>query len=129
MQKLSDRLFYILKSKNISKAELSRIINVPPQTVSDALAERRGLPDRCLLAICKKWPQVSYEWLKLGNGTAPIIIEAMENPNPISQQLTEHEQRLVYIEAMLQEILNHFKASELEKIQDEKRGKIKAFKH
>jgi len=71
---MGERLMFIRNALKYTNASaFARKIDMVPQNLVAIERGARPIPDTTILKICELWPDVSYEWLKLGKGNPPVF--------------------------------------------------------
>ena len=66
MKNISERVKIILKKKEVTASEFSKIINVQRSSISHIINGRNKPSLEIITKICKIYPDVSLEWLIYG---------------------------------------------------------------
>ena len=84
---MKERIKQICKLLKRSPTEFANDIGINRNTLYMVESGSRAMPDKYLQKICELWPEISYEWLKLGKGEPPILnLEAVKTmpPSPVN---------------------------------------------
>ncbi len=69
MNEIQDRIFLLVKTKNLTGAEFAIAIGVQPSNISHIMSGRNKPSLDLVMKILKKFPEVRLEWLLNGQGT------------------------------------------------------------
>ncbi len=77
MKNISERFKIILKKKEVTASEFSKIINVQRSSISHIINGRNKPSLEIITKICKIYPDVSLEWLIYGkeDHQAPSLLK------------------------------------------------------
>ena len=79
---VNERVKKILRDKKISISSLSRDLNMPNASLRDQINNENYLKVSTILSIIQKFPEISIDWLLLGEGdSTKIIQQKIENEN------------------------------------------------
>ena len=71
MNTIHERILELIKTENISIAELERVIGVKSNSLSTALRRKSAISHEVLAKIVEKYPKYSLNWLVLGKNESP----------------------------------------------------------
>lgn len=87
---MPDRLRRIMESLNLTKNSLALQSGIDPANLGRMLEGKQTITVRTIRKIVDAFPQVSYEWLKTGNGDMlGATIDIACNPTDISPTIPE----------------------------------------
>ena len=75
MKKLNERVRLVMESLDLNATEFARALEMDRSALYHSLSGKINMPDKYLQKISELWPDISYQWLKLGTGPQPSNIE------------------------------------------------------
>jgi transcriptional regulator with XRE-family HTH domain len=101
MNEIQDRIFLIVKTKDLTSAEFAETIGVQPSNISHIMSGRNKPSLDLVMKILKRFPELRSDWLLNGQGSmnkeynlfgADEVEKSDTKPVKLSQQKLEFDQ-------------------------------------
>ena len=114
-----ERILQIMKHYNLSQRQFAMKIDMNPQTLNSMIIRNYEIRITIIADILRAFPEVSIEWLVLGDGDMIKppkegeewkVTQFIPIPNKEVEQLEDHIKTLKELNAMLREKINVLEA-------------------
>lgn len=100
----AQRLRLLIKSKNVSQAELARKLQVTRGGVNFWLTDRQKPGFKQLMMLFEIFPEISADWLLLGRGKMDVVLNnSIDETAFLRKQLIEQAETIKLYKSLIEE--------------------------